>query len=444
MNQVGIVRQLTYDPKISNIYGFIDADKKGNGSTTQYDVSELLNVSTTTHADAPRISMQSVQQKHIISIKDSDPLLIGSGIEKTVPYMISDEFAFKAKEDGIVENIDTKNQVMIIRYKSGKKDLVDLAPVEVNNSNGGFYCTQTFQPLFYTGDKFAKGEIIAKNPLFFSGGGKGNDDISYTMGKLTKVAITSGDFTLEDSSMITESLSDKMATKITMRKTKILDKNATVSFVAKENSPIKTNDPLLIFENSFNDDSISDVLDKIGSEFSQDISELSKNTLKCKYTGRVVKVNIYYSLDIEEYSESIQKILKEYINKGKSRKKIIESIKGNGFDSLNAPIIDKQTDRKIRGEEIGDGIMFEFFIEYEDNLSIGDKIIFGTALKTIVGTVIEKGEEPYSEFRPEEPIEAILSPLSINSRMTLDIFIDGYVNKCLIELKRKCKEIYES
>lgn len=136
-NQVGISKQLTYDPKISNIYGFIDCNKKGNGSTSQYDVSELLNVSTTTHADPPRISMQSVQQKHIISIKKQSKPLIGSGIEKTVPYMISDEFAFKAKEDGIIEKIDTINKVAILKYKSGKEDLIDLDVVETNNANGG-------------------------------------------------------------------------------------------------------------------------------------------------------------------------------------------------------------------------------------------------------------------------------------------------------------------
>ena len=138
MNQVGIVRQLTYDPKITNIYGFIDpSNDKGNGSTSQYDLSELMNVSTTIHADAPRISMQSVQQKHIVSIKDQDPPLIGSGVEKTVPYMISDEFAFKAKEDGKVESIDYKNEVAILKYKSGKTDLVDLSTYECCNSNGG-------------------------------------------------------------------------------------------------------------------------------------------------------------------------------------------------------------------------------------------------------------------------------------------------------------------
>jgi len=384
--------------------------------------------------------MQSVQQKHIVSVLGQTPPLIGSGVEKTVPYMISDEFAFKAKEAGKVESIDLKNKVAIIKYNSGKQDLIDLDVVETNNSNGGFYCSQRFELLYRVGEKFAKGAVLAKNPNFFMGDGK-SDDITYCLGRTTKVAIASGDFTLEDSSIITESVSEGMATKVTMRKTKVLDKNATVSYIAKEGQDIKTGAPLLIFENSFNDDSMNDILGKIGDEFKENIAELSKNELKCKYTGKVVKINIYYTNELSEYSESLQKVIKSYINERKSRKNIIEKIKGKGFDSLNSPIIEQQTENKIKGEDVIDGVMFEFFIEYYDELGIGDKIIYGTALKTIVSKVIEKGEEPYSDYRPDEAVEAVLSPLSINSRMTLDVFIDGYVSKGLIELKRQIKEM---
>ena len=119
--------------------------------------------------------MQSVQQKHIISIKDQDPLLIGSGVEKMAPYMISDEFAFKAKEDGKVESIDYKNEVAILKYKSGKTDLVDLSTYECCNSNGGFFVSQKLEMLYKTGETFTKGAVIAKNPLFFSGNGKDED-----------------------------------------------------------------------------------------------------------------------------------------------------------------------------------------------------------------------------------------------------------------------------
>lgn len=388
------------------------------------------------------ISMQSVQQKHIVSVVGQTKPLMGSGVEKTVPYMISDEFAFKAKEDGIIEKVDYKNKVAILKYKSGKQDLIDLDVVEANNSNGGFFISQTFKLLYNEGEKFTKGAILAKNEDFFKGDGK-KEDIVYSMGKITKIALASGDFTLEDSSMITESLSEKMATKVTMRKVKVLDKNATVSYLAKEGNPIKTGEPLIVFENSFNDESMNDILGKIGDEFAENIAEMAKNELKCKYTGRVVKINIYYTNEINEYSESLQNILRSYINNKKSRKSIIEKIKGNGFDSLNSPIIERQVDNKIKGEEITDGIMFEFFIEYYDELGIGDKIIYETALKTIVSRVLEKGEEPYSEFRPDEVVEAVLSPLSVNSRMTLDLFIAGFAQKALVELKRQVKDIYE-
>jgi hypothetical protein len=354
--------------------------------------------------------------------------------------MISDEFVFKAKESGIIEKIDEKNKVAILKYKSGKQDLIDLDIVETNNSNGGFFCSQKFELLYGVGEKFAKGAILAKNPNFFIGDGK-KDDITYSLGRVSKVAITSGDFTLEDSSMITEQLSEDMATKVTMRKTKILDKNATVSYIAKEGQEIKTGEPLLIFENAFKDDSINDILSKIGNEFAENIAEMSKNELKCKYTGKVVKINIYYTNEIDEYSTSLQNVIKSYISEKKTRKTIIEKIKGSGYDSLNAPIIEKQTENKIKGEDVIDGIMFEFFIEYYDELGIGDKIIYGTALKTIVSKVLEKDETPYSEYRPEESVEAVLSPLSINSRMTLDVFITGYISKGLIELKRQIKEM---
>lgn len=390
--------------------------------------------------------MQTSQQKHVVSIADPDPFLVGSGVEKTIPYIISDEFTFKAKKDGVIESINSKDKVAIIKYNDGTKDCIDLDGTLVNNSNGGFLNYQTYELLFHVGEKFKKGEIIAKNPLFFSGDGRSEDsDISYNLGKLAKVAITSADFTYEDSSIITEELSDKMKTKITMKKDKILKGDSTVSFIAKEGQRIKTGDPLLIFENAFDDESMNSILNKIGNDFSEEIKDLSKNVFKCKYTGRVVKINIYYNAEVEEYSESIQKILKQYIAKGKSKRKIIQSIKGNGFDSINCPIIEKQNDTKIKGVEIGEkGILFEFYIEYEDSLGIGDKITYNTALKTIISNIIPKDEEPYSELHPDEKIDAVLSPLSIVSRMTVDVFMDGFINKALIELKRECKEIFES
>lgn len=59
-DKIGVVRQLSYDPKILNTRGFLDTDQTNrNGSTNMYCPSEMLNSYTTKHADPPRIAMQS-------------------------------------------------------------------------------------------------------------------------------------------------------------------------------------------------------------------------------------------------------------------------------------------------------------------------------------------------------------------------------------------------
>lgn len=68
---------------------------------------------------------------------------------------------------------------------------------------------------------------------------------------------------------------------------------------------------------------------------------------------------------------------------------------------------------------------------------------FYAATKSIVSNVIPIGKEPYSEFRPNEEIGAFLAPDSILKRMVDSVIQNLFMNKVLIELKRKCEELYK-
>jgi len=105
--------------------------------------------------------------------------------------------------------------------------------------------------------------------------------------------------------------------------------------------------------------------------------------------------------------------------------------------------IEPTSDGKIKGKEVFDGVLIEFYIKYKDPIGVGDKLTFFSALKSIVGEVIEEGYEPYSEFRPDEEISSFLGPVAILARMTPSIILTMFGNKVLIELKRKLQEIYE-
>jgi RNA polymerase Rpb2, domain 6 len=289
------------------------------------------------------------------------------------------------------------------------------------------------------GSKFKSGDILAKNPSYFLGDKA--EDVTYTTGKLCKIAITSADFTYEDSSIITDNLSKDLSTKISMKKEISLGVNANIDYMVKKGDLVKTGDPLIVFENSFEDSSLNQLLDKLGSDFNETISELSKNKMSSKYTGKIVDVVMYYNRDIEEFSPSVQKILKSYIKDAKGRAKKMKE-HTDDVTSANLHPTQKQDGYKIKGVEV-DGLLIEIYIEYDDELGVGDKVTYYTALKTIISDVIPQGEEPFSENDPDENIEAIMSPLSIISRMTIDIYGALYLNKTLIHLKREVEKIYK-
>lgn len=70
-----------------------------------------------------------------------------------------------------------------------------------------------------------------------------------------------------------------------------------------------------------------------------------------------------------------------------------------------------------------------------------DKLIYGTAVKGVAKDIFPAGEEPYSEYRKNEKIHALLSIGSINARMVTSVLITTAINKGLIELSRHVKDM---
>lgn len=70
-----------------------------------------------------------------------------------------------------------------------------------------------------------------------------------------------------------------------------------------------------------------------------------------------------------------------------------------------------------------------------------DKVVCSVC-KGIISHVFEEGMEPYSEYRPEEPIDTIVAPLAVAARKVPAIFLTIFGNKLLIELKQQLKDLY--
>jgi hypothetical protein len=86
----------------------------------------------------------------------------------------------------------------------------------------------------------------------------------------------------------------------------------------------------------------------------------------------------------------------------------------------------------------------EFYIEHEDEMSVGDKLVNYGPCKQICSEVIPEGLEPYAESSPDEEISVFQAPSSILKRMVPSLVITAAGNKVLINLKRQIKDIWEN
>lgn len=445
---VGITRRLSLDANVKSARGYLnlttgkDVDKLT--AKQLFTAAEALNPLVPNHDDAPRVLMASTQAGHMVPVENTHKILIGNGTDKIIANVMTDDYSFKAKNDGVVSDLDMDLNLMVLKYKDGTNDVVNIGSEMAKNSSSGFYIDNQLIPSFKKGDKIKAGDIVAKNPSYF-GDDMVNGQVSYKPGTLAKVAIHSGYFTIEDATCIGESLSEKMATSVVMPKQVVLGPNSNIDFICKVGDMLDVNDPLLIFDESFDSPEINKMLAKMTDEESAEVTDLGKNKIKSKYASSIIDIKIYYTCEFEELSASLKDLIKKYNAKVTKKinftKKFVKDkfILESKFEPTEKVTVDSRG--KVKGVDLENRVMIEFYQKYRDPVGVGDKVIYYTALKGIVSKVIPKDQSAFTKFRPDEPIDAIFGPIGVAARMTTSIETVTLGNKVLVELKRKCKEL---
>lgn len=448
---VGVNRFLTIEPPITDPRGFID-NKALQGKVEEYNdanlfgIAEALTTGCALGDDSPRTTMTCRQSGHCVAVAKSSPVLVSNGADRILQYHVSKDWTFIAKEAGEVKELDFDLGLMIVQYESGESEAVDLKRIAKNGA-GGFNISKTMAVNFKKGDKFDKNAILAYDDKFFSENSAfGN---RFNIGSFQKVALLSSSLTYEDSSYVSKKLSREMATEVVMQKQAVLGPNTNVDFMVKVGDEVQSGDELIRFERSFNEDSLNALLFNIGDEMQEDIIMSGKDKVKSKYSGIIEDIKVYCTVDIDTLSPSLRQIVNDYYDKIKAKKAMLEKYDDKGSVVkcnmlFNEPTGKVETNNgKLRGAIVNDGVLIEFYIKVHDEVGVGDKIVFFSALKSIVGNVIPEGQEAYTLFRPDESIDAVLSCNSLIARGISSAPKMLMSNKLLVELSRKLKEIYE-
>lgn len=437
---VGIARQLVADPKITSVRGYTSTD----GIDADYNdlqlssFSELLTPGSVSHDDAIRTAIGTSQTSHTVSTADAQPVLISNGIDEIVPSYLTEEFSVMAEEDGKV--LELTDGYMIVQYKSGKKKAVHIDNKYSFNDGGGFYVNNKLTPNFQAGESFKQNEILAYHEKFFSKDSTGQ--VRMNVGPLAKVAFAGCYATYEDSGIITSKMSKKLATKVTMKEIVKLDCTEDIENVVKIGDEVEVGEPLVTFGlGNTGDKSVDNFLRAFGGE-----DDSFKRTVNAKHAGTIVDVKMYTTKPMDRLSPSLFNILNGYFNNNKKKRKILDK-----YDRSNAvykmdTLFDLPTEPlkspTIKG--INCDVLLEFYIEHEDEMSVGDKLVNYGPCKQICSEVIPEGLEPYAESSPDEEISVFQAPSSILKRMVPSLVITAAGNKVLIHLKRQIKDIWEN
>ncbi len=434
---VGITRQATIDMNIEGKRGYIKetTDKKDLSVTKTLCMTEALTPFGTTRDDPFRSAMTFIQtSKHSMRVKNSCPQLITNGADEALPYMVSNTFAHKSKMAGKV--IEKTDDYMVLVYKDGSKEMISLIEEVKKNSSGGFFTTIKLDTNLKVGSTFKENEILAYDKLSFSNKIGNGDNLSYNLGSLVKIAILNTDEGYEDSTIISDWLSSAMSSEVVVKKEITLPKNTNIYKMAKVGQPIQEGEPLVIFQNAFDEEDVNILLKNLSGDESE-ISELGRISIKSKITGIVQDIKMYRTVEKDEMSDSLKKQFNNYEKPIKELKKVIEKHKVSNPVNLE-PDYKLEPIGKLKNAK--DSILIEFYLKYEDRMSVGDKLIDFSALKGVIKDIFPIGKEPYSQFRKDEIIHSLLAIGSVNGRMVCSVQVNALINKILIELDRKVKE----
>ena len=428
---VGINRQTTINMDLEGTKGYMynreDTLDEVNDANT-LSITEALTPLGTTHDDPFRTAMTFIQTaKHGLRTEKSDPLLVSNGSDQALPYMTSDMFSFKAKEDGKVTKI--KDDYMEVKYKSGKTDVVDLRSHVEKNSDGGFYINIKLDTELSVGKSFKAGDIIAFDKSSYSDDyGLGN--LTYNIGKLSKIAILYTDEGFEDSTTVSASLAEDMASDIVVKVEALLDKTDVVLQHMNAGDKVIEGQKMFTYINAVDDPDATTVLNKLIDDKAA-IESLGNISVTSKVTGVIQDIKIYSTVPTSEMSKSLRKFCEDIYNK---EEKYLKAVR-KPIPERVLPAIGK-----LKNSE--DKILIEFYMTYHDTLSLGDKIVFFSALKGTIKRIYPNGKEPRSEFRKNETLKSLLPLSGVNARMVGSVPILTALNKVIVELDRAVKDIY--
>lgn len=395
----GINAQLTCNPYIKNVRGLIDIkDRKIEGGGDVYSFSALLKP-LADKDDGKRLNFISIQGGHLVPIVGKSTPYLRTGYETVIPLSLGEKFLIAAKDECTVTKVTDKQ--VAVRYKGEDKDTVYPIKSWTSKEESDTCYNNVMVPNVKVGDKLTKDDTIIYNSSFFIKDIFNPKRVMYIQGTYITTCVCDIPETYNDSSVISKSLTSKLASKTTKVKSIVLDADKDIPFIVKVGDEVKSDDAIMTIV----DRGVEDA--QLDKETLKILKELKKSSPKAKVNGKIIKVEVYYNGEIKTYSKNVKDIIT------KSDEVLL---KDTGYTGR----VDHTY--SIKGKPIGENqFEIKIYIESTEQMGVGDKGVFGNQLKSVVGDVYSN-EIVTDDGRV---VEALFGYDSIQARMVASPYLIG-------------------
>lgn len=430
---VGIVAQCSINPTVANTFGLIKETKDIHALTpTELLSGTGLLMPGITNDDPKRGNFVSIQMTHTVPTIEHDNLRIRTGFEKVIAHRCNNLFAYTAKQDGVVLDIDENLKTVKIKYKDDTVKVFSYATQFGECPD--IVTTQKQVITVKKGDKFKKDEVLRYNPEFFTVDPDDARQVDYSLGVTGTVAFVDTASTFEDSNVVTRKFADRLGIEPIVLRNVPIPINSEIHDFKFVGSKVEVTDPLIVFEMTEATDISNMDLDEASMNY---LEKLNRQSPKAKYSGEIVKIRVFYGEPLDTMSVSLSNTIKKVV---KNQNALAKYAKGseNDYDFTESSILPKETKYKGTALEAGQ-IIFQFFIKEYTEQNAGDKIVIDSSLKTTTSVVrdhIAKGAIT------GENIDVLFSASSLSNRIVLSPLIVGISEKVLSKMEDDIVDMY--
>lgn len=418
---VGVNAYLSSDPKIDSIYGLPETKRPDELSPANLFSTSALMAPAVEMDSPPRINFVSIQHSHGVAVAGGRALPFRTGKEKTLAHSVGPLFASTAPMDGKVIELSDKH--IKVQYKDKTE-----ASFELGVKHGTVTGTTVPHKLvttFALNEKVKAGDVVVYNEGFFEPDALDPKQVLWRAGVLANVAIAEAPHTYEDSSEISERISELLTTKMTYIRTVVIRFDQEVANMVKEGDHVDIESILCTVEDAVTAD--NDMFDDSSIET---LTMLASHTPKAKHDGVIDKIETLYHGDYEDMSESVRRVVDASDKKLKRHAKLLGKTPVTGEINNNV---------RVDGNPLElDTIAVRFYITCDVPAGVGDKAVFANQMKTVHSNVLSGVNRTESGVE----IDAKFSYMSIMGRAVLSPEVIGTTIRLLEHFSKEASDAY--